>query len=338
MIIQKGLDKGKRYSAIADEIGCHRSTIGREVKRNGNEKGGYNWRGAQVRSSGNRVRLFECSRKIEGPLEELVIQFLRVGLSPDQISNRLKLENAKWSVSHETIYRWIYNIAPAYKKCLRWKSRLRQKRAGRYRRGLHKLARKMIDERPEAANRRNHPGHWERDLLEGRRPGPALLVIQDRKTRLTKIKKVHTKHCDEVNKATVEALRGHTVHSMTNDNGVEFGGHLALERELRAPVYYCHAYTSWERGSVENTNGLLRQFFPKHTDFSKVTDEEIQALERTINMRPRKTLGYRSPIEVHEAKVLRLVRSESYYRSHFWKRYEAGFKEDMIRETGFYLE
>ncbi len=335
--IERRLEQQKTQTEIADEIGVHRSSISREIRRNKSLHGPYRWRGAQAKVNSMRPGAFCYERKINGALEELIIQFLLTGLSPDQISRRLKLENSKWSISHESIYKWIYNVAPEYKICLRWKSRRRNKRGVRKRRALTKFPRKYIDERPAAANLRQECGHWERDLLEGRRGGPALLVIQDRVTRLTKIRKIVTKHADEINDATARALKGELVRSITNDNGVEFGQYEVLEKLLKAPVYYCHPYTSWERGSVENTNGLIRQFYPKHTDFTSVCYEDIQALENTINSRPRKTLGYRSAIEVHERKVRKLVRPENYYAKKYWERNEKQFRRSMIREVGFYL-
>lgn len=337
IIIQRGLEEEKSHSEIAFEIGRHRSTVLREVRRNQNAKGGYKARGAEAYARSRRPHVIEYRRKIEGILEEIVTGFLNHGLSPDQISERLKLEQANWRVSHETIYRWIYKVAPDLKKCLRWKSRRRQKRSQRPRRGLGKMPRKLIDQRSKTCTERREKGHWERDLLEGQRGGHALLVLQDRVTRKTKIRRVISHFADHVNQVTIEALKGETVNSITNDNGVEFGRYEELERALGVPVYYCHAYTSWERGMVENTNGLLRQFFPKGFNFNKVDDEQIQMAENTINLRPRKILGYRSAEEIHEQITINLVRSESYYRRSMYRREAEIFKKSMIRETGFFI-
>jgi len=337
ILIERRLEQKKTVTEIADEIGVHKSTISREIRRNKAVHGPYRWRGAQAKANVGRQHILFYRRKIEGPLEELVSQLLEDRLSPQQISCRLKLEGAKWNVSHETIYKWIYKVAPGYKKCLRWKSRCRQKRVGRYRRGLQKYPRKFIDQRSRAANLRAEIGHWERDLLEGRRGGPALLVIQDRVSRVTIIRKVESKRCSEVNAATIKALKGQAVGSITNDNGVEFGNYEELEKSIGAPVYFCRPYASWERGTVENTNGLLRQYYPKHTDFSCVSAAEIKELEDTINRRPRKTLGYRAPVEVQNSKEFRLIRSERYYREKSHERETEDFKQSMIREVGFYL-
>lgn len=324
-------------SRIAAEIGCDKSTVSREIKRNGNLSGGYNAVGAQRSCEGRRRPIFDYPRKIHGVLQELVEQMLEQKLSPDQISKRLKFEKSKWSVSHETIYKWIYAIAPEYKVCLRWKSRRRQKRGGKYRRGLRRMPRKSINARPPGADSRSEAGHWERDLLEGLRGGPALLVLTDRTTRFTIMRKVENKNCEAVNAATAKALKGQVVHSLTNDNGVEFGNWKSLEARLGCGVFYCRPYASWERGTVENINGLIRQFFPKKTDFKAVGKAEIAEVERALNSRPKKTLGYRTPSEVHGEGLQKLVRSKAFYRRRSAIREEALFKQDMIRETGFYL-
>lgn len=338
IMIQKGLEQGKKKIEIALELGFHRSSVSREISRNKAVKAPYNWKGAQSKAVLAKKQRHEYKRKISGPLEELVCQQLEAYLSPQQISERLRLEKSKWRLSHETIYKWIYFLAPDYRACLRWKSRKRQKRSRRLRRLQIKAPRKLITERSERANLRRECGHWERDLLEGRRGGPALLVIQDRKTRRTILKKIISKHATKVNCATVGSLKNQKVLSMTNDNGIEFGCGEELEKLIKAPVYYCHPYTSWERGSVENVNGLIRQYFPKRTDFSKVSDNEIKRVERAVNARPKKVLGYRTPAEVHDQLDMQIIRSESYYRRAMYVRDYESLKRSMIREVGYFLE
>lgn len=327
IIIERRLEQGKSKTEIAEELGFDRSSISREIKRNKAVKGPYRWRGAQAKAVDSKRQLESYSRKIEGPLEELVVQWLEACLSPEQISNRLKLENAQWNISHETIYQWIYKHRSYLIEYLRWKHRKRQKRSGLHRRSIQSESRKMINERPEGANQRREIGHWERDLLIGKISGPALLVIQDRKTRYSIIKKVNNKSCAEVNRATIEALKTQTVNSTTNDNGCEFVDYLPLEGALRAPVYFCHPYTSSERGTVENTNGLIRQYFPKGHDFSEVTNDTIQAVQDAINNRPRKTLGWRSAREIHDRVQIKMVLSESTYNRHAGDREAQGLKD-----------
>jgi IS30 family transposase len=336
--IQKGLEQGKNRAEIAAELGFHRSSVGRELKRNKAVKASYNWRGAQAKAVSAKKQRHEYRRKIEGPLEELVRQKLEQFLSPQQISERLRYEKSEWKLSHETIYKWVYFLAPDYRAYLRWRSRKRQKRSRRLRRLEFKFPKKIITERPESANLRAEIGHWERDLLEGQRSGPALLVIQERKSRRTILQKINSKHAVHVNAATASSLKDQKVLSMTNDNGIEFGCGDDLEKLIKAPVYYCHPYTSWERGSVENVNGLIRQYFPKKTDFSKVTEREIKQVEDALNCRPKKVLGYRTPREVHDGQTTKLIRSDSYYRKHLLVREYQSFRKSMIREVGYFLE
>ncbi len=337
ILIDRRLIQGKSKAEIAHELGFHRCSIGREIRQNKAEKAPYNWKGAHSKTITRKQQRHEYKRKIEGPLEELVQKSLELYLSPMQISERLKLENSKWRLSHETIYKWIYFCAPDFRACLRWKSRKRQKRSRRPRRLEIKMPKKMISERAESANTRSEVGHWERDLVEGRRGGPALLVLQDRKTRKTLLRKIHSKHADHVSRATADCLAGEKVRSMTNDNGMEFGRGNELEVLIKAPVYYCHPYRSWERGSVENTNGLIRQYYPKKTDFKTISSSDIAGVETALNSRPKKILGFRSPSEVHDGEKLKIFKSESYYWRHIAIRDHECFKAAMISEVGYFL-
>jgi IS30 family transposase len=309
-IIEDLKSLGKSKSEISREVGVNRSTITREFNRNSNQKGGYKALGAQGYANHRRLTSAECRHKIEGLLEELVTEKLSLGWSPEQICGRLKLEG-RWQLSHETIYRWIYTQQPGYKTALRF-GRRRQKRVLRNkRRGLEKYPRKLIDQRPSQANKRSELGHWERDLLEGLRGETSLLVLNDRKSRLTKIIKVESHHCLHVNDQTVKAIGDHACETVTNDNGIEFGKYEDLETKLSVPVYYCHAYSSWERGTVENTNGLIRQFYPKKTNFNKVSQEHIKSVEQNLNSRPRKIFNFRTPEEIHYAKNRKLIKSKT---------------------------
>lgn len=338
IMIQRGIEEKNSKAEIARALGVHRSTVGREIKRNQNCHGGYKWVGAQAFARGRKPHIICYKRKIEGILEEIVSELLEKKFSPEQIARRLKFEGSKWEVSHETIYKWVYKVAPGFKKCLRWKSRCRQRRSRRPRRGLGPQPRKMIDLRPAEANKRLEAGHWERDLLEGRRGGPALLVLEDRFTRKTKLRKIKTKFADEVGRATEHALKDEVVKTLTNDNGVEFGKYEDLEKKLKVPIYFCHPYTSWERGSVENTNGLLRQYVPKKTDISSITLEQIEWLENEINSRPKKVLEGLTPNEVDQGVRIRIIKADAYYKKQRYEREAREFKEDMLRTTGKFIE
>lgn len=321
----------KTKAFIARELNVHRSTVGREIKRNSRtSRGGfYNAKGAQGNAQGRRLQAYCFRHKIEGLLEQVVIEKLLLGWSPEQICGRLKLEG-RFSLSHETIYRWIYNINPSMKRCLRYKWRRRRRNGKRRRRGLEKYPRKFIDVRPEGATQRTELGHWERDLLEGQRGKSALLVLNDRKSRLTRIIRAKSHNSLHVNKQTVRAIGKELCKSITNDNGIEFGKYEDLEKRRSAPVFYCHAYTSWERGTVENTNGLIRHFFPKKTNFNKVTDREIKALENTLNLRPRKMFCFRTPEEVHYGKNKRLIKGRNALYKDRNRRLESEFHQSLV--------
>jgi IS30 family transposase len=163
----------------------------------------------------------------------------------------------------------------------------------------------MIDRRPKVVAARQRIGDWESDTVEGGKGKGLLATHVERKSRYTVAVKVSDKSAPTVTRATVKGLRRIPVQkrkTMTLDNGKEFSGFAQIERRLDIRTYFAHPYHSWERGTNENTNGLLRQFFPKGTDFTQVTDSEVDRVERLLNNRPRKCLGYRTPAEVFWAK------------------------------------
>jgi len=318
-IIQDLRDLGKTKTEITEAVGVHRSSVSREIKRNLNARGGYRALGAETNAKARRPQIHDYSRKIQGALEELVVEKLNLRWSPEQISGRLKMEGS-FSISHESIYNWIYKISPNFIACLRWKSKRRWRGHKKRRRGLGGLPRRSIEERSLEANRRLKIGHWERDLVEGKRSGPSLLVAVDRKSRYTKLDRVYSHSSDEICLATEKMLSLEPLKTLTNDNGVEFGRYKTTERRLGIPVYFTKPYTSWQRGTVENTNGLLRQFYPKSFDLWRTTADEIESVALALNYRPRKTLGYKTPYEVHFSKKQTLINSESTYRRKRIKR------------------
>jgi len=331
--IQDLFELGKTHKFIANEVGVDRSTISREISRHRNGRGGYKAKGAHAHAVGARTSIFDYPRKIKGLLEQVIIEKLLFGWSPEQISGRLKLENSDWSISHESIYNWIYKTNPQYKKILRREGKRQRRGNTRKRRWVGKEPRKSITERPVACAERAETGHWERDLVEGIRGHSALLVIVDRKSKLTVLEKVDSHYAEHVNEKTNNglALRQLNVDSMTNDNGIEFGQQADLEIKLKAPVFFCHPYSSWERGTVENTNGLIRQVFPKKTNFDKVTNDELQQVENMLNFRPRKTLNYETPHEFHYEEKTKLINSKNYYRKKRNQRIDKEFHESLAR-------
>lgn len=311
------LEKSTRF--IAKEINVHFSTVARELRRNKNQKGGYRALGAEVNSRNRRERFGDRRYKISGVLEEAVRQLLEDRLSPEQISGRLKIEK-DIDISHESIYSWIYKICPGYIPYLRQGQRKRRWKKRAQRPFISREKRKSISERPRRANERRQIGHWERDLIEGSKGKSSLLVLTDRKTRLAVIKKVKSHNSTHVNNETAKTLKPFSVNSLTNDNGIEFGKPQILEKQIKAPVFFANPYSSWERGSVENLNGLIRQYFPKATDFDKVSYEKIKEVEEAINNRPRKMFNYRSSYEMHYGLKKKLIKSEKAYKTSLIKR------------------
>ncbi len=161
--------------------------------------------------------------------------------------------------------------------------------------------RRMIDERPEYVDRRNTFGHWESDSVVGKNHKSYIATHVERKSRYLVAVKLESKSAADYNKASLSKLRQlpiEMIKTMTVDNGKEFAGFKTLEKELKTRVYFAHPYSSWERGTNENTNGLIRQYFPKGTDFNLISQKEIDKVVDKLNNRPRKCLGYRTPAEV----------------------------------------
>jgi IS30 family transposase len=226
---------------------------------------------------------------------------LRRQWSPQQISGRLKLEGLA-SVSHERIYQYVW----ADKQCggnlhlhLRCR-RERRKRYGKHSRRGQIEGRVGIEQRPRIVAAKRRVGDWEADTIVGRRGRGALLTLVERKTKLVRLCWVERKGAEEVARASLEALGelAEKVHTITSDNGGEFAHHAKISQGLGARFYFAWPHASWERGVNENTNGLLRQYFPKEADFARITEAEVEQVMERLNERPRKTLGFRTPNEV----------------------------------------
>jgi IS30 family transposase len=175
-----------------------------------------------------------------------------------------------------------------------------RKRYGGYIRRGQIPNRTSIDKRPQIVARKGRFGDWEADTIIGARHKGGILSLVERKTKLVRLRKLTTKTAAEMKDATVALLRplAAKVHTITVDNGKEFCDHELITAALKARIYFAHPYASWERGLNENTNGLIRQYFPKKYDFTKISEEELQRVEDLLNNRPRKTLSYRTPNQV----------------------------------------
>jgi len=222
------------------------------------------------------------------------------------ISGRLQLMENLTSVCHESIYQFIYKEAPDLIQHLPRKHRRRRKKHP-YRKKPTKIALKTcISLRPEPINNRSVAGHWESDSVESKGHKQGCNVLVERKTRLKHITKLESKKAGATQKALLKRLSTHPdnmVSSITYDNGSENAKHLIVNDKLGCDSYFCQPYHSWEKGTVEQTIGLVRRFFPKGTDFTQVSSKRLLQIESLLNNRPRKCLGFKTPLEAYNEFV-----------------------------------
>ncbi len=311
--ISRGLAQHKPLRQIAKELSRSPSTITREIRRN-RGKTSYRAFSASRRAKAAASSRKRGKRKIEKQesLLSYVIEKLKGGWSPQEISKRLKIEYA-WDmdmqISHEAIYQYIYVLPRGELKQLLIKG-LRQERKHRraQKRGdtaetRGKIANMLsIEERPAEVAERSVPGHWEGDLILGKYKRSALGTLVERTTRYTILVPLgEHKDAASVREAYAEAFKSLPVElkkSLTYDQGKEMSEHEQFTIDTGIQVYFAHPGSPWERGTNENTNGLIRQYFPKGTDFTQVSKEEILEVQRKLNDRPRRALGYLKPDEV----------------------------------------
>ena len=289
---------GHNQTYIATMIGCHKSTISREVRRNRGQKGYRHYQASELaldrRCEGYRSRIaWQTWQEVE--------RLLRQDWSPQQICGRLRLEKRP-SVSHEWIYLHIYDDkrrGGTLHRHLRSQKKQRKRYSGYLRRGQIPN-RTSIEQRPEIVASKGRFGDWEVDTIVGARHKGGILSAVERKSKLTRLRKLTTKTAAETRDNSIALLAplAAWVHTITVDNGKEFCEHELIASGLQAHIYFAHPYASWERGLNENTNGLVRQYFPKKYEFSRITDQALQQVEDLLNNRPRKTLDYRTPNEV----------------------------------------
>ena len=289
---------GQNQTQIALLIGCHKSTISRELRRNCGMKGYRPYQADELAYD----RQCEAYRaRITGETWMLVELLLRQDWSPEQISGRLKLEK-KPSVSHECIYLYVYaekRRGGTLHQHLRSQKKQRKRYSGYIRRGQIPN-RISIDKRPKIVANKSRFGDWEADTIVGARHQGGIVSLVERKSKLTRLRKLATKAAAEMKDNCIALLAplAARVHTITVDNGKEFCEHELIATGLQARIYFAHPYASWERGLNENTNGLVRQYFPKKYEFARIKTKDLQQVEDLLNNRPRKTLGYRTPNEV----------------------------------------
>ncbi|MFH0952993.1 MAG: IS30 family transposase [Verrucomicrobiota bacterium] len=295
--------QGTSRRVVGRELGRAASTIGREIRRNGREDGSYLAGQAERCAQQRRHRPRRPRKLAEEGLRSRVEEGLRAYWSPEQISGRLGREEAG-RVSRATIYRHV-GAHPEYRMYLRGPDGARRESRRRHPRIR---GRTMIDERPVEVERRERVGDWESDTLRGPMRTKACLVTHvERRTRYVVAGWLPEREGRTLNQVTVEAMRGLPVRTLTVDNGMEFGCFRDLRARLAAAVYFAHEGCPWERALNENTNRLLRQFFPRGTDFTLLDPAELRRVQELINNRPRKGLGYQTPKEMMQAAGVALV-------------------------------
>ena len=295
-------------SEISRRSGIHKSTLYRELKRNGGLRG-YRARQA-ARTAEKRRQQASKHIRFTDTVKERVEHYLKEDWSPEQISGTLA-EQEKIHISHETIYQYVW--ADKYAggtlfKHLRWSRRKRHKRYGKRDQRGQIRNRVSIDERPQVVAEKTRIGDWEVDTIIGKRHKGALVTAVERKTKFTCIKQVVDKKADTVTQALIDILSPYKnrVLTITVDNGKEFASHQKIAQALGAAVYFAHPYHAWERGLNENTNGLIRQYFPKNSDLTTPNTTKVRFVQNRLNNRPRKSLNFKKPVELFFKKTVAL--------------------------------
>jgi len=300
--------------AMAAMLGRSPSSVSREIRRYRPPEARYYYipRLAHERALEKRMNRGRKNRLKNDRLREYVISHLKLGWSPEQIAAKA-FDAVGTAISHEAIYQFVYaRVSKASDLVFAHWEDLRPYLARHRRHRMHKGLRKpyridkgplpSIELRPKEVEERISVGHWEDDSIVCSPTVPVRLrTANERKSGIVFIDKAHDRTMAEANRITMKrfgALPPHLRETLTRDRGPENLGHETLEKALGINIFFAHAYHSWERGSNENTNGLIRRFFPKKTDFRMVTDEEIRLVERLLNSRPRKRLGWKTPYQV----------------------------------------
>jgi len=290
---------------MAERINRSPSTISREVRRNKGKYSPYWHDWAQMYADERKAKPTCEKRKSYQPLYNIVVQNLREGLSPEIISGRLNREysSPKMNVSHETIYQWVLKDSldggDLYRSLVRHHKR-RRKQRNSVRRRLFK-DRVSIDKRPKIVDDRSRFGDWESDSVEGAKGKGGLTTHTERKSRFLVAGKLKDKTSQTFMQATItlfEPINTRLIKTFTVDNGSEFSRFKDLEKATRSKVYFADPYSPWQRGLNENTNGLLRRYFPKGCNFHQIDDTVIADVVAKLNNRPRKCLNFRTPYEV----------------------------------------
>jgi len=285
---------------IALVIGCSQSAISRELKRNRGKKG-YRYKQAQEKTDCRKEKSINSRKKIKGKIEDRIREMLTLyQWSPEQISGRLKKEGA--NISHEAIYQYIWqdkHKGGFLYKHLRNKGKKYKSRSGKNA-GRGVIPNRVgIENRPKIVDQKKRVGDWELDTIVGANHKGAIVSIVDRVTKITRLALLKRATAYNAAKAIIALLNpfAENVLTLTSDNGKEFAKHEFIASSLKADFYFAEPYSSWQRGLNENTNRLVRQYFPKGTDFTKLEKDDVKKIEYLLNTRPRKMLNFKTPAE-----------------------------------------
>lgn len=292
--------EGLTQATMARRLQRSPATVSRELRRN-TDAAGYQPHLAERRYRARRRGCRRRPRLGDRALRQLVVDLLQRGLSPEQIAGRLRAEQGGTVVSPETIYRFVYESPLGRQEQLsQYLRRGKKKRTRRQGRRTHSqpiAGRLFIDSRPAAVADRIEIGHWESDSLHFAEE-QVVNVLVERSSRYTVVTRMKNKTAQETCHALIGRLAQLPHRSLTADNGSENAGHATVSQVLSIPFYFCRPYHSWEKGTVENTNGLLRRYLPRTTDLSRVEQDELDAIAMELNHRPRKCIAFRTPFEV----------------------------------------
>lgn len=316
--IQEMLWQKASVRSIALALGRSPSSISREMKKNKpEERNQYGPRKAHLRALAERKQRGRTERLKNERIRTYVIVHLKQRWSPEQISGRMKIDLGE-TVSHEAIYQFIYHQIHRngsghlrlghedLRKYLRRRRRIRVPHGARRCQRVLRFRGTSIEDRPAIVLLRKRVGDWEGDSVESKDHKPGINTLVERKIGLVFITKLE----DKTAKATVDVMRQRFQYipqkfkrTVTLDNGPENADFESIETTINIDCFYAHAYHSWERGTNENTNGLIRDYFPKKTDFDTISDDEIRYVEHELNSRPRKRLGWKTPLEAWSVAI-----------------------------------
>lgn len=293
--------QGLSNPQIAQQLGRHRSTIWREVRRNAHVDGAYHVQKAIEHASARSYRSRRHPRFRHEQLQP-VWKLLRGFWSPEQICGHLRGRGIL-RISHETIYRYIWadhRRGGHLHRYLRCAIKKRRKRYGTYERRGRVSGKRMIQQRPAHIERRRQLGHWEIDTVLGKGSRHCIVSLVERKSGYVQIGKLTARNARQTAARTIELIRRHPeqFRTITADNGTEFHSYARIEQATGVPFYFATPHHAWERGTNENTNGLIRQYLPKNTSMAKLTQRQCDAIANDLNARPRKRHGYKTPDQI----------------------------------------